>query len=83
MFHGKDVFSVGNRWSFFARGGGVEGEARLSSVLCMGIGSTVERSLVALAQCFSLFAHPCYCVCSGIARIMLATILFIACANIN
>ena len=38
----------------------MEGEARLSSVLCMGIGSTVERSLVALAQCFSLFAHPWY-----------------------
>ena len=43
----------------FCRGGGGGGGWRLLSVLCMGIGSTVKRSLVALAQCFTLLAHPC------------------------
>ena len=30
----------------------------LGGVLCMGIGSTVEHSFVALARCFSSLAHP-------------------------
>ena len=33
--------------------------------LCMGIGSTVECSFVALAQCFSSLAHP-YITCSWV-----------------
>ena len=49
------VFSVG--FLFFGGGGG--GGGGRSSVLCMGIGSTVEHSFIALAQYFSLLAHPC------------------------
>ena len=41
-------------------GGGGVGSLRWgSSVLCMGIGSTVELSFVTLAHCFSSLAHPC------------------------
>ena len=50
------VFSVG---FFLGGGGGGGGGGGVgSSVLCMGIGSTVERSLIALAQYFTLLAHP-------------------------
>ena len=50
------MFSVG---FFFGGGGGGGGGGGVgSSVLCMGIGSTIERSFIALAQYFSPTACP-------------------------
>ena len=51
-------------WVFFwGGGGGGGGGEEGSSVLCMGVGCTVELSFITLAQCFSLLAHPWYESC--------------------
>ena len=55
-------------------GGGGGGDRRCCG---MGVGSTVELSLVTLAQCFSSLAHPCieqlHMISSPIERLTFAS----------
>ena len=61
MLHVKECFlyPILNKMRVLLGGGGGGGGGRGLSVLCMGIGSTVECSFTILALCFSLLAHPC------------------------